>query len=76
MCILFPYWTESLYLYFFFHFFLKPAAQALTSAWVELLASRHSAIDIVDALVQLAIRRPISRPQVYLFFIFVYHFYF
>ncbi|CAK5086697.1 unnamed protein product [Meloidogyne enterolobii] len=40
-----------------------PAAQALTSAWVELLASRHSPADIIDALVQLAIRRPISRPQ-------------
>uniref|UniRef100_A0A1I8BJS7 Mediator of RNA polymerase II transcription subunit 23 n=1 Tax=Meloidogyne hapla TaxID=6305 RepID=A0A1I8BJS7_MELHA len=40
-----------------------PAAQALTSAWVELLASRHSAADIIEALVQLAIRRPISRPQ-------------
>ncbi|KAL3077266.1 hypothetical protein niasHS_013255 [Heterodera schachtii] len=40
-----------------------PAGQALTSAWVELLASQHTPAVIVDALVDLAIRRPIFRPQ-------------
>uniref|UniRef100_A0A914HSB4 Mediator of RNA polymerase II transcription subunit 23 n=1 Tax=Globodera rostochiensis TaxID=31243 RepID=A0A914HSB4_GLORO len=40
-----------------------PAGQALTSAWVEILATNHAPATIVDALVELAIRRPIFRPQ-------------
>uniref|UniRef100_A0A183C914 Mediator of RNA polymerase II transcription subunit 23 n=1 Tax=Globodera pallida TaxID=36090 RepID=A0A183C914_GLOPA len=40
-----------------------PAGQALTSAWVEILATNHAPPAIVDALVELAIRRPIFRPQ-------------
>lgn len=39
-----------------------PAAQALTGAWVELMASPHSAKQITEGLINLAMRRPIQRP--------------
>lgn len=38
-----------------------PAAQALTGALIELMASPHSAKDITEALIELAMRRPINR---------------
>uniref|UniRef100_A0A915EB73 Mediator of RNA polymerase II transcription subunit 23 n=1 Tax=Ditylenchus dipsaci TaxID=166011 RepID=A0A915EB73_9BILA len=39
-----------------------PAAQALTGAWIELMASPYPAEEITEGIVQLAMKRPIVRP--------------
>ncbi|KAI1723658.1 mediator complex subunit 23 domain-containing protein [Ditylenchus destructor] len=39
-----------------------PAAQALTGAWIELMASPYSAAQVTEGIVQLAMTRPITRP--------------
>jgi len=35
-----------------------PAAQALTGAWIELMASPHDAVSIVAAMVEIALQHP------------------
>lgn len=46
-----------------------PAAQALTGAWIELMASPYDAVAIVDAMVELALQHPTqfknSAPQLH-----------
>lgn len=39
-----------------------PSAQALTGAWIELLASPHKAKDITEGIVELAMTRPLHQP--------------